>query len=120
MNKTQIDNLIQFCFLFHPSFDCDWSKQSPDYIKEKWNKYIGINVTSDEFDRSYFTNNTVNWIKTWKVSNEDWSQLKRVIRFIISLSLQSSHFSHLTQGICNEVELISFANFVNVSASNSK
>lgn len=86
MTKIQLDNLIQFCFLFHPSFDCDWTKQSPDYLKEKWNKYIGINTYSDEFDKSYFTNNTVEWLKRWNVSNEDWSELKRVIRFIISLS----------------------------------
>jgi len=86
MTKSQLDNLIQFCFLFHPSCDCDWSKQSPDYIKEKWNKYIGIDVKHNHFDPSYFTFNTSNWLKTWKVSNEDWIELKRVIRFIISLS----------------------------------
>lgn len=86
MTKTQLDNLIQFCFLFHPSFDCDWRKQSPDYLKEKWNKYIGIDVKHDDFDMAYFTNNTTNWLKTWQVSNEDWIELKKVIRFIVSLS----------------------------------
>ena len=86
MTKTQLDNLIQFCFLFHPSCDCDWTMQSPDYLKEKWNKYIGIDVTNYEFDKSYFTNNMTNWLKRWNVSNEDFSELKRVIRFITSLS----------------------------------
>jgi len=86
MNKTQLDNLIQFCFLFHPSCDCDWTMQSPDYLKEKWNKYIGIDVTNYEFDKSYFTNNMINWLKRWNVSNEDFAELKRVIRFITSLS----------------------------------
>lgn len=86
MNKTQLDKLIQFCFLFHPSCDCDWTMQSPDYLKEKWNKYIGINVTNYEFDRSYFANNMINWLKRWNVSNEDFAELKRVIRFITSLS----------------------------------
>ena len=86
MKKTQLDNLIQFCFLFHPSCDCDWKMQSPDYLKEKWNKYIGIDVTNNDFDKSYFTNNMVNWLKRWNVSNEDFAELKRVIRFINSLS----------------------------------
>jgi len=93
MTKGQLDNLIQFCFLFHPSCDCDWTMQTPDYLKEKWNKYIGIDVTNYEnityslmFDRSYFTNNMTNWLKRWNVSNEDFSELKRVIRFITSLS----------------------------------
>ena len=86
MNKIQLDNLIHFCFLFHPSMDCNWKMQSPDYIKEKWNKYIGIDVKQHDLDRSYFTHNTINWLKTWNVSNEDWIELKRIIRFIISLS----------------------------------
>ena len=86
MTKIQIDNLIQFCFIFHPSFDCDWRKQSPDYIKEKWNKYIGIDVKHNYFDKSYFTSDTSDWLKTWKVTNEDWIELKKVIRFIMTLS----------------------------------
>ena len=86
MNKIQLDNLIHFCFLFHPSMDCNWKMQSPDYIKEKWNKYIGIDVKHHDLDRSYFTHNTINWLKRWQVSNEDWIELKRIIRFIISLS----------------------------------
>ena len=86
MNKIQLDNLIHFCFLFHPSMDCNWKMQSPDYIKEKWNKYIGIDVKHHDLDRSYFTHNTINWLKRWQVSNEDWIELKRIIRFIVSLS----------------------------------
>ena len=66
--------------------DCDWKMQSPDYIKEKWDKYIGIDVKHHDYDWSYFTHNTINWLKTWQVSNEDWIELKRVIRFIVSLS----------------------------------
>ena len=66
--------------------DCNWKMQSPDYIKEKWNKYIGIDVKHHDLDRSYFTHNTINWLKRWQVSNEDWIELKRIIRFIVSLS----------------------------------
>jgi hypothetical protein len=86
MASTQLDNLIQFCFVFHPSCGYDWTMQSPDYLKEKWNKYIGIDVKHHDLEKSYFTHNTINWLKRWNVSNEDWIELKRVIRFIISLS----------------------------------
>ena len=86
MTKNQLDNLIQFCFLFHPQCDCNWEMQTPDYLREKWNKYIGVDVTNYEYDKSYFTNNMVNWLKRWNVSNEDFAELKRVIRFISSLS----------------------------------
>jgi hypothetical protein len=60
--------------------------QSPDYIKEKWNKYIGIDVRNFDDDKSYLTYSNIDWLKRWNVSNEDWIELKRVIRFIISLS----------------------------------
>ena len=53
---------------------------------EKWTKYIGIDVDHTDYDKSYFTNNTTTWLKIWNVSNEDWIKLKRVIRFIMSLS----------------------------------
>jgi len=86
MTKIQLDNLIHFCFLFHPSMDCNWKMQSPDYIKEKWNKYIGIDVRNFDDDKSYLTYSNIDWLKRWNVSNEDWIELKRVIRFIISLS----------------------------------
>jgi hypothetical protein len=86
MTKIQLDNLIHFCFLFHPSMDCNWKMQSPDYIKEKWNKYIGIDVRNLDDDKSYLTYSNIDWLKRWNVSNEDWIELKRVIRFIISLS----------------------------------
>jgi len=86
MRSAQLDNLIQFCFLFHPSCDCDWTMQSPDYLKEKWNKYIGIGVKHHYLEKSYFTHDTINWLKRWNVSDEDWIELKRVIRFITSLS----------------------------------
>jgi len=99
MTKIQLDNLIHFCFVFHPSMDCNWEMQSPDYIKEKWNKYIGIDVKHHDLDRSYFTHNTINWLKRWNVSNEDWIELKRVIRFIVSLSekpiLKAGKYKHV-------------------------
>lgn len=66
--------------------DCNWKMQSPDYIKEKWNKYIGIDVRNFDDDKSYLTYSNIDWLKRWNVSNEDWIELKRVIRFIISLS----------------------------------
>jgi hypothetical protein len=60
--------------------------QTPDYLKEKWNKFIGVDVANYDYDKSYFTNNMVNWMKRWNVSNKYFAELKRVIRFINSLS----------------------------------
>jgi len=95
MLKTQIDNLIQFCFMFHPSMS-NWKEQSPDYIKEKWDKYIGIDLTNTCDDKSYY-HNTSNWIKTWNLKDEDFLKIKGIIRFIISLSEKPILVRHQTQ-----------------------
>ncbi len=117
MESTQLDNLIQFCFVFHPSCGGDWTTQSPDYLKEKWNKYIGIDVKHHDLEKSYFTHNTINWLKRWNVSNEDWIELKRVIRFITSLAekplLKAGRYkdvwtlSEIVENFENQIEPIS-------------
>jgi hypothetical protein len=85
MTSAQINNLIELSFLFHPQLDCNWTKQSPSYIKEKWTNYIGVNVEHVD-DTGFLTLKTQNWLKTWQVSDKDWKALKRVIRYIDSLS----------------------------------
>jgi hypothetical protein len=60
----------------------NWKEQSPDYIKEKWDKYIGIDFTHTCDDQYY----PHNWIKTWNLKDEDFLKIKGIIRFIISLS----------------------------------
>ncbi len=94
MTKIQLDNLIEFCFLFHPCSDCDWRRQSPDYIKEKWDKYIGIDAKHTYYDKLYFTNDISDWLKIWKVSNEDWIKLKKIIQFIMTLSKKPIFINH--------------------------
>lgn len=42
MDKSKLDNLINFSFNFHRCSDINFLYQSPDYIMEKWDKYIGI------------------------------------------------------------------------------
>lgn len=42
MTKSQLDNLIDFCFNFHETMGVNMSGCSSDYILEKWHKYIGV------------------------------------------------------------------------------
>lgn len=79
MDTSQLNNLIRFCFLFHKSMVM-WINQHPDYIKEKWNKYIGF--TPNKLELYPQDDKTVTWLKKWSVSNEDWEELKEVINFI--------------------------------------
>ena len=56
--------------------DMMWINQHPDYIKEKWNKYIGFKP--NELELYPQDDETVSWLKKWSVSNEDWEELKEV------------------------------------------
>jgi len=80
MKKSQLDNLIRFCFNFHQTMDLVWTSQTPDYIWEKWQKYIGF--APNKLELYPKDKNTVAWLKNWKVSNENWEKLKEVINFI--------------------------------------
>ncbi len=42
MTKSQLDNLIDFCFNFHETMGVNMDGCSADYILEKWHKYIGV------------------------------------------------------------------------------
>ena len=87
MEKSQLNNLIRFCFLFHKSMDMMWINQHPDYIKEKWNKYIGFKPNGLELYPQ--DDKTVTWLKKWNVSNEDWEELKEVVNFIRIVNTKS-------------------------------
>lgn len=87
MEKSQLNNLISFCFLFHKSMDMMWINQHPDYIKEKWNKYIGFKP--NELELYPQDDKTVSWLKKWNVSNEDWEELKEVVNFIRIVNTKS-------------------------------
>jgi hypothetical protein len=60
--------------------DMMWINQHPDYIKEKWNKYIGFKPNKLELYPQ--DDETVSWLKKWNVSNKDWEELKEVVNFI--------------------------------------
>jgi hypothetical protein len=46
MTKSQLDNLIHFCFIFRVDIGID--SCSSDYILEKWNKFIGVKPYSND------------------------------------------------------------------------
>lgn len=49
MTKNQIQNLINFCFHFHKNYGFSIKGISDfKYTKEKWDMYIGLNITQTE------------------------------------------------------------------------
>jgi len=83
MTKEQLDNLIGFAWNFHPSTSDGILKSSPNYIREKWDRFIGVKPIEREIFPNYYTSG---WLKTWKVSNEDFKDLKEILQFLIEIS----------------------------------
>lgn len=62
MTKTQLDNLIKFSFIFKT---INYQQQSPDYIKEKWDYYIGSPIPHVTVSDS-----TIKWRDFWHTNDE--------------------------------------------------
>jgi hypothetical protein len=83
MKNNQLINIIQFCFNFHIGMDTDWRKQSPDYIMEKWNSYIG---KIPENKNIIFDDSINEWIKDWKINKKTWNEMKEIVKFLSLLN----------------------------------
>lgn len=83
MREIKIKNLVNFWFLIWYS---DLKDMSPDYIMEKWSKYIGIDIEKinifdlskntwvNEVDNlSFFSisGSFENWVSKWSVDNPE-------------------------------------------------
>jgi hypothetical protein len=87
MNKSQIENLIQFSWLFHNSHNnfitCD-----PSYIKEKWDKYIGVDPSG--INKFHTNPKMLEWKEKWHVSDNTFNELKDILNFIVHIN--NKHF----------------------------
>lgn len=92
MIKTQAKNLVNFSILMHNSLENGIMGYDPEYIMEKWNKYIGVtpiqNVNKDELAK--LKNSLFNWIKRCRVSDEQVYNMKNMLMFIIKVN--NKHF----------------------------
>ena len=83
MEKSQIDNIIKFCFNFHKDMDVDWVYSSPDYILEKWDKYINQRPKLIY----YYNNEKISkWIKNWSPSEEELYRLRTILLFLYKIN----------------------------------
>ena len=56
----------------------------PEYIMEKWNKYIGVKPSSDiTFNKEGVIGQ---WIKRWQVSDEQVDTMKNILTFIVRVN----------------------------------
>lgn len=83
MGKEKIDNFIEFCWLFTSDYSNIWSRSSPDYILEKWVKYIGFIPKEIEFEKNQ---SILDWCVKFKVSEEDYLKIKNVVYFLYEIT----------------------------------
>ncbi len=67
MRKEQLLNLINLVINFHKVAGEDLLKQSPDYILEKWSKYIGKKPIKTSFVKN---DKMLEWESRWGSSEE--------------------------------------------------
>jgi hypothetical protein len=86
MDGNQMSNIVGFVFNLHKQCDINWEKESPDYIMEKWNKYIGTKTISNLFDLESLSPRskakTKHWIRIWNVSDSKFHEMKEIVYLI--------------------------------------
>lgn len=111
MNRSKIDNLIKFSFNFHKNMGVYWYDESPDYIVEKWDKYIGVNPTirkESPMIESYFQK----WRKgdIWSV---DFDKLESILSFLIAINKRAISCFHVSDLIRIFEEYIGDVDLIN-------
>jgi len=123
MNGDQINNIIGFAFNFHKQCDINWVKESPDYIIEKWNKYIGTEAISNLFDLESLSPTTKQWIKNWNVSDSKFHEMKEIVYLlnIINTKAILIPFNNLNIRQCNLEDLIDeFSKVIDIEKVNKE
>lgn len=75
MTKSQLDNLIDFCFNFHETMGVNMDGCSADYILEKWHKYIGVDPYKNETLDIDVLNEEMKNIRKYKFRSGLWQGL---------------------------------------------
>lgn len=93
MTEIKLNNIIRFSFNFHTTMGCDLTDFSPDYILEKWYKYLGdikpIEISISDDRQLYIKNTFVDWIAIWgEESYKDMLNYLNIIRSINSKSFK--------------------------------
>lgn len=84
---NQIVNLMKFNVNFSKYVDsCDLLKQSPDYILEKYQHWIGFTPTVEY--KSYTPDGMIDFInqycKIWKLDTDEYHKLKNILMYLHS------------------------------------
>jgi len=127
MDRNQINNIIGFVFNFHKQCDINWEKENPDYIMEKWNKYIGTETISNLFDLESLSSRnkaiTKHWIRNWRVSDSKFNEMKEIVYLLNSINTKAIliPFDNLNIKYWNLEELIDlFSKVIDIEKVNKE
>lgn len=118
MDRSKIDNLIKLSFNFHKNMDGHYYEQSPDYILEKWDKYIGVTPTKKK-DVPLIENYHKKWISKDDIWDLDFDKLDSVIGYLDSINKRSIHHWSVSDLIRIFEECIGDVNEINDSPYDS-
>ena len=92
MIKTQAKNLVNFSILMHNCITNEptFLGYDPEYIMEKWDKYIGVKPTIENTLILNNINPINKWIERWHVSDEQVESMRNILTFI--LKVNHKHF----------------------------
>jgi hypothetical protein len=78
MNNSQLNNMIRFSLLFNEDMDINIKHTSPDYIREKWDRYIGVDniITSNKSPKFL---KVAEWKDTWCVGSFEYDNILLLI-----------------------------------------
>ena len=94
MNKelNKIVNLLRFTLLFRN----DLYNQSPDYIIEKYDHFIGFQPTvNNTYTPDNITTPLLKYYKRWKV--DDTKNIDSILKYLYSISFVDNDIIHMTK-----------------------
>ena len=75
MTKEQLDNIIGFCFNFHPQNGINLDSSNGEYLLEKWNKFIGVKPYSVEHLSLVYLKEDYEEFKKYKSKAYSWGHV---------------------------------------------
>jgi hypothetical protein len=86
--KNKIDNLVRYSLFCHKVMDVDMLGNSPDYIIEKWTKFIGFKPTKDSNYYSQVRNDTryIKYKNRWNLSDSDFDDIAYIMAFTYAIN----------------------------------
>ena len=81
--KNKIDNLVRYTLFCHKTMYVDMLGNSPDYIIEKWTKFIGFKPSKDSNYYSQVSNDTryIKYKNRWNLSDSDFDDISYIMAF---------------------------------------